>query len=233
MENAEEKGLIEKGKETSEEALSDVLGWALDKSAMEHGPIDSAQEIAEDFIGKHNTIYEDAEELINWQIAKSGGIGFLTGLLGPISAIAGIPSSLAAVTFVQLRMIAAIAHMGGYNINDDRVKALCLACLCGNAANKIVKEAGVEAGQRLLVAVAMKFPGKAVDKVCRAVAAKLLVGAGVKTGTQLSKFIPVFGGLVNGAVDAAFTKAVGVAAAKVFIGENDSKVAKRSKAISI
>ena len=233
MESAEEKGLIEKGKETSEEALSDVLGWALDKSAMELGPIDSAQEIAEDFIGKHNTTYEDAEDLINWQIGKAGAIGFLTGLLGPVSAIAGIPASLAAVTFVQLRTIAAIAHMGGYNLNDDRVKVLCLACLCGNAANKIVKEAGREAGQKLLIAVAMKFPGKAVDKVCRAVAARLLVGAGVKTGTQLSKFIPVLGGLVNGTVDAAFTKAVGTAAIKVFIGKNDSKVAKKSKAISI
>lgn len=39
-ESTEDRGLIEKGKEATEEALGEVLGWALDKSLMEHGPIE-------------------------------------------------------------------------------------------------------------------------------------------------------------------------------------------------
>lgn len=234
MEGAEDKGLIEKGKEATEEALGEVLGWALDKSLMEHGPIDSAQELAEDYIGKHSTIHEDAEELVNWQIGKAASIGFLTGLFGPISAIAGIPASLTAVAFVQLRMIAAIAHMGGYDVKDDRVKTLCLICLCGKAASDVIKGAGVLAGQKLLIAAANRFSGNAVERACAAVASRLLVGAGIKTTSQVSKFIPLLGGAINGTIDAVVTRSIGVTAIEVFVGENDKNARiKRVKAVSI
>ena len=228
MADDEDKGLVEKGKEVTEDALSEILEWALDKSSMGYGPVDSAKELAEDYIGKHGTIREDAEELVNYQVAKAASAGFLTGLFGPAALIVGLPVNLTAAAFIQLRMIVAIAYMAGYDINDDRVKTLCLICLCGKAASNILKEAGVLAGQRLLIAVANKFAGNAVERAYRVVASKLIVGSGVKAAGQAGKLIPLLGGVINGAIDGVYTRSIGVAAIEVFVGENDSKaLAKR------
>ncbi len=236
MEAAENKGLIEQGKDAAEEKLSEILGWALDKASMGCGPVDSAQELAKNYVvaGRDRTIREDAEELVSWQIDKAASVGFLTGLFGPLSMIVGIPASLTAVAFIQLRMIAAIAHMAGYDINDDRVRGLCLICLCGKATSDVLKEAGVLAGQKLLIATANRFSGNAFERACAAVTGRLLVGTGIKTASQMSKLIPLFGGAVNGTVDGVTTRIMGAAAIRVFVGENDKNaLVKRTSAISI
>jgi hypothetical protein len=44
-------------------------------------------------------------------------------------------------------MIAAIAHMGGHDPKDDRVKTLVCASLCGNAAKDFIKEVEIRVDQ--------------------------------------------------------------------------------------
>ena len=41
--------------------------------------------------------------------------------------------------YVQIRVIAAIAHMRGYNPKDDEVKTLVFSCLTRQAATDILK----------------------------------------------------------------------------------------------
>ena len=233
--DAEEKSLIikmaEEVEKITEDALGDVLRYALDKACIEQGPIDSAFELAKDYEGKHDTIYEDVEDLIDWQVGKAASAGFLTGFLGPLSAILGIPVNLTVVAFIQLRMVAAIAHMAGYDVKDDRVKTLCLVCLCGKAISDVLKGVGVLYGQKLLVAAGRRFSGNAVERACAVVASKLLVGAGVKVGSQATKFVPFLGGVVNGAIDGALTRAIGEAARETFVGESDRNVLIRRKII--
>jgi len=48
---------------------------------------------------------------------------------GIITLPVTLPANIAVVLLTQVRMITAIAHMGGYNIRDDQVRALCYVCL--------------------------------------------------------------------------------------------------------
>ncbi|CUJ06037.1 Uncharacterised protein [Achromobacter xylosoxidans] len=50
-------------------------------------------------------------------------------------------------------MIAAIAHLGGYDVKNDKVKTLVYACLVANSAKDILKDVGVAVGNKL----ALKF----------------------------------------------------------------------------
>ena len=50
--------------------------------------------------------------------------------------------------YVQIRMIAAIEHMRGYDLKDDQVKTFVFICLTSKSASYILKKAGIKAGAR-------------------------------------------------------------------------------------
>ena len=51
--------------------------------------------------------------LIRWQNAKCATSGFIAGLGGSITLPVSIPANISSVLYIQIRMIAAIAYMGG------------------------------------------------------------------------------------------------------------------------
>lgn len=59
-----------------------------------------------------------------------------------------IPANVSSVIFIQLRMIAAIAHLLRYNIKSCEVWAFVYTTLTGKAATDILKNAGIQVGIR-------------------------------------------------------------------------------------
>lgn len=102
--------------------------------------MESAEELAKEYLKEPGDVYEQADSLIRWQITKCATSGFLTGLGGLITLPVAILVNLASTIYVQLRMIAAIAYIGGYNPKDDKVKTFVYVCLCGNQAKEILKD---------------------------------------------------------------------------------------------
>ena len=89
----------------------------------------SVDEIADDYLSHHDTPEAAARSLTRWQVAKCGMSGFLSGLGGIVTLPATIPANIGSVMYVQMRMIAAIAKMGGYDVNSDQVQTLVYMCL--------------------------------------------------------------------------------------------------------
>lgn len=86
-------------------------------------------ELANNYLEKNDNVYSAASSFINYQIAKCTTSGFVTGLGGLITLPVTIPANISSVIYVQMRMIACIAYMGGYDINSDQVQTLVYACL--------------------------------------------------------------------------------------------------------
>src|SRR5690606_30607041 len=97
-----------------------MLDWAYEKSLDGIPGMDSAYEMAENFLSKHETSDQAIDSLIRWQNTKAATSGFLTGLGGIIVLPVTLPANIASVMYVQIRMIAAIAHMKGYDLKDDQ-----------------------------------------------------------------------------------------------------------------
>ena len=93
----------------------------------------SVDEIANDYLSRHDTPEAAARSLARWQVAKCGTSGFLSGLGGIITLPVTIPANIGSVMYVQMRMIAAIAKMGGYDVNSDQVQTLVYMCLVSSA----------------------------------------------------------------------------------------------------
>ena len=129
-----------------------------------------------------------------------------------------LPANLASVLYVQLRMIAAIAVMGGYDVKDDEVQTFVYLCLLGDSITGALKKAGIEvANKAALKAVMQKIPGAALAAINRQVGFRLITKAGTKGIINLNKVVPVVGGVVGASIDGATTNTISKIACKTFI----------------
>ena len=140
---------------------------------------------------------------MRWQVAKCGTSGFVTGLGGFITMPVAIPANLSSVLYVQLRMVAAIAYMGGYDVNSDQVQTLCYMALAGDAVADVAKQVGKNVGEKMLVNAIKKVPGEALVKINQRVGFRLLTKLGEKGAINLVNMLPVVGGVVGGVFDVA------------------------------
>jgi EcsC protein family len=206
-------------KDLTESKIGQALEWAYEK-AMDGIPgTGTARELAEDYRKNNATPLDAANSLIRWQNTKAATSGFLTGLGGIIILPVSIPANLASVMYVQLRMIAAIAYLGGHDPMEDRIKTLAYTCLTGNAAKDILKDTGIAIVRKVAINSIDKISGATLTKINQAVGFRLLTKFGSTGAINLGKAVPILGGLIGGAFDSVTTNAVGNIARNIFIGE--------------
>ncbi|CAI2302675.1 EcsC family protein [Vibrio parahaemolyticus] len=203
--------------ELTENKIMQALDWAYDKAIKGVAGLDSAQELALSYMKESSDPISQANSLIRWQNTKAGTSGFLTGLGGLITMPVTLPANITSVMYVQIRMIAAIAHMGGHDLKDDRVKAMVYACLTGNAAKDILKDIGIVVGRKLTENAIKSISGKTITKINQAVGFRLLTKFGEKGAINLGKAIPLVGGIVGATFDSVTTNTIGNMARDTFI----------------
>ena len=182
---------------------------------------ESVDEIVNDYMSKHKTTQEAAKHLIRYQIAKCGTSGFITGLGGFATLPVAIPANLGSVLYVQLRMIAAIASMGGYDIRSDQVQTMAYACLTSSAMTNVLKGTGIKVGEKIAVSSIKKIPRAVLTKINQKVGFRLVTKFGEKGIVNLVKLVPVVGGVVGGTIDVASTKIISANACRLFLNNLD------------
>lgn len=206
-------------------AMVKILDISYDKALNGVAGMKGAADLATDYMAHGGDLEAQVDALIKNQIIKCGTSGFLTSLGGFITLPVALPANVASVIYMQMQMIAAIARMGGYDLHDDRVKTLIIACLCGNEVKEILKQAGIQIGKKLTERSVQKISSALIVRINRAVGFRLLTKFGTKGAINLSKAIPVIGGFIGGGVDAYSTKVIGNKAKELFIlGQNESPI---------
>jgi uncharacterized tellurite resistance protein B-like protein len=117
-------------------------------------------------------------------------------------------------------MIAAIAHLGGYDVRNDKVKTLIYICLVGESAKDILKDVGIQIGLKTGKKLVTSIPGKMLVKINQMVGFKLATKFGTKGAINLVKIIPLFGGIVGGTINGITTNIIGNYARETFIKTN-------------
>lgn len=112
--------------ELNESKLIKLLDWCYDKAINGLPHTGTAQEMGDDYLKLDKTLDKQIDSLIKVQDVKSATSGFITGLGGLIVLPVSVPANIASTVYIQLRMIAAIAHMNGYDIKTDQIKNPCL-----------------------------------------------------------------------------------------------------------
>ena len=189
------------------------------------------EELANNYLEKSNDATTAAKKFINYQIAKCTTSGFVTGLGGLITLPVAIPANVGSVMYVQMRMIACLAYMGGYDTDSDQVQTLVYACLAGISIDQILKQAGIQFGNKFVMAMVKKIPGEVLTKINQKVGFRFVTKFGTKGIVNIGKAVPVVGGMISGGFDFVETKVIANRAYKMFINgdfnvssEDDEKV---------
>lgn len=184
-----------------------ALGWAYDHALKGFPGEPTAIELAEDYLREHADVEDAIRSLINWQTLKCGASGFVTGLGGVLTLPVSVPVDIALTYYVNVRMVAAIAHMRGYDLRADQTRTVVFLALAGDSAAEILSRVGAN--------VATKMGENLLLKVNQAVGLKLAAKTGEKSALSLVKLAPVLGGFVGASVNAVACKAIGKGAAKL------------------
>lgn len=200
--------------------MTQTMEWAYEKVTMGLVGLDTAHALAAEYISEADTPFAAAKALIRWQNLKAGSSGFITGLGGAISMPLSIPLNLASVLFIQIRMIAAIAVIGGYDLRDQKVKSLIFLCLAGNLAKDVIKEAGIAGGTRITSRLISNISSDTLKIINKRTGLALATHSGRKGVINLSKAVPIAGGLIAASIDIMATNLMGKIALRTFIVED-------------
>ncbi|MCU7549951.1 EcsC family protein [Chitinophagaceae bacterium LB-8] len=193
-----------------------VLDWAYEKAINGAGLVESASMLAGDYQKMNSDREKAIDSLIQWQTTKCATAGFITGIGGMLTLPIAIPANISSVLFMQLRMVAAIAIMRGYNPKSDQVQSLAYICLTGSAATDLLKSVGIRVGRQITESAIQKISSNTIAQINEKVGFRLLSKFGSEGLINLSKAVPLIGGVVSGAVDAASTKVIGKTAKHTF-----------------
>ena len=155
----------------------------------------------------------DIDRWIRNAYTQAGAAGFVTNLGGMLTLPVALPANFVGTAAVQMRMIAKIAATRGYDLQSDEVKAFVFACLLGNAAADALKDAGLRIGMR----VGLRLGPAVLQRLNQTVLSRLLTRLGALGAVNLTKVVPILGGVIGGGLDAASTRVVGQVAKRVFV----------------
>lgn len=205
-------------KTISAEKMQEVLDWTYDKAVQGIPGMGSAIDLAEDYMAGSGTTEDKINSLIRWQNTKAGSAGFVAGLGGAITLPVALPANIASTIYVQIRMVAAIAHMAGHDVKHDKVKTLIYLCLLGNSMNEVAKDFGITFGTKFATNYIQKNVTRdMLTKINKAVGFRLVTKFGTKGLINLGKIVPVLGGVIGGGLDAFTTNIVGNQARNTFL----------------
>lgn len=190
------------------------------------------EELAADYLQKNSDVDAAAKQFVNYQIAKCTTSGFVAGLGGLIMLPVALPANVGSVLYVQMRMIACLAYMGGFDTDSDQVQTLVYACLAGISIDQIIKQAGIQFGNKLAMAMVKKIPGEVLAKINQKVGFRFLTKFGTKGVINIGKAVPIVGGIISGGFDFAETKTIANRAYKMFI-ENDVSVLGEGESVDV
>ena len=192
------------------EKVSDLSRVVLDQAIDGVGPFLGAEKLGEEYLKKpYSSNEERVRALIFAESARNFGTGFLTGLGGVFNLPVSIPGGLAASWVIQARLVGAIAYIYGHDLKNDRVRTLIFLILLGQTMGEALKEVGVTATSRITLALIEKIPAKLLSDLNTRIGVRLLSRVGGRGAINLSKIVPLVGGVTSGAFDAYLCRRIG------------------------
>ena len=184
---------------------------ALNRAIDGVGPLAPAAQAADKQLREQRGDVERAiHEVIENNVRIAGAQGFATNVGGMITMAVTIPANVTGLAVIQCRMVAGIAHLRGYDLDDPRTRAAILTCLLGEERIlRMVKNRTLPGTPMEIAAAPVHDP--AFDRMLGTEVASELVtrATGKRLAATIGRRIPVVGGVVGASTDAFVTWKIG------------------------
>lgn len=180
--------------QASGSAMRQLLSYAIDGL----GPLPSAKVSAGKVLAKVG-IPDDAIELtVRNHLVLAGAQGFVTNLGGFATLAVFLPSNIAAVAMIKLHLVASIAHLRGYDLDDDRVRTAIMLCLLTTHG-----EVPDEIPTSVLAVATAPVANPALDTlIAERTMAQIATSIGGRRAiTLVGRGIPLIGGAIGAGMD--------------------------------
>ena len=188
----------------------------LDKAIDGIGPLRSAAATANSrLVDANGDVEEAVKALTRLHVGLAGVQGFVTNLGGIASLAVAMPANVVGVTLVQCHLVAGIAHLRGYDLEDARVRNAILACMLGEDEVRDLVRTSSFPSSPMGIATSPVHDPLLDELVSREVTTDLLARtAGRRAVTMVGRRVPLLGGVVGGGSDALMTWQIGQYAAR-------------------
>ncbi|QNN54508.1 EcsC family protein [Nocardioides mesophilus] len=184
---------------------------ALNRAISGAGPLPPAARAAEQQLAEQKGDRQSAvHEVIENHVRYAGAQGFATNLGGLVTAAVMIPANVTGLALIQCRMVAGIAHLRDYDLEDPRVRNAILACILGeDSVKSLVRRKKLPAPPMALATAPTHDPD--LNRIMAGeVASELLTKvAGKRMAVVIGRRVPVVGGLVGASADGFATWQIG------------------------
>ena len=210
------KGIAPLGKKIAPKVTSGYVREILERAIDGYGPIRAAAASADARLVEANGDVEDAIDATIMQHVRYAGMqGFATNLGGGITVAVAIPANVTGLALLQSHLVAMIAHVRGYDLDDPRVRNAILACLLGDdSVDELIKKQKLP-GTPMAIATSPVHDPALDATVGRVVTTELIAKVtGRRAALVVSRRIPLLGGGVGAAADAYSTHQIGTYASE-------------------
>jgi hypothetical protein len=173
------------------------------------GPLRSARELADLALRDTRTTEGAVKKMIRSHVVKGGVGGFVTSVGGFVTMPIALPVNVVEFYVGATRMVAGIAALRGYDLDDPQVRSAVLLTLVGSEADEVLAKAGLTGKTgRVVGLVGQQLPPAALLMLNKAIGFRILRGVGEKAFARLGRAIPLAGGVVGGGIDVWMMKRI-------------------------
>lgn len=186
---------------TSDSGVMAVVEKVLAVGVDGLGPMDGAQQFADDHRRPDGDIDAAVERVIATHKRLVTASGFVTGLGGVFTMPLTIPTDLVVLQSLSARCVAAIAHLRGYDVESAEVRSVVLLTLLGASGTAVAADIGVQIGNKAAMAALKALPGRVLIEINKKAGFRLVTAFGQRGVINLVKFVPLSGGVVGAAIN--------------------------------
>lgn len=210
------KRLAPQAHKLAPELTTSFVHEALNRAINGTGPLPAAAVAAHRRLAEHGgpdtpgAVDAAVKDLIEQHVRYAGAQGFATNLGGLVTAAVAVPANIAGLALIQCRMVAAIAHLRGYDLQDPRVRNAILAVILGeDDVQRLVKK-GLIPAPPMAIATAPAYDPHLDRLMAAEVTSELLTRiAGKRAVTLVGRRVPVVGGIIGAGTDGYATWQIG------------------------
>ena len=149
-------------------------------------------------------------DVIETHVRLSAAQGFVTNLGGIVTMAATVPANISGLALLQCRMVAGIAHLRGYDLDDPRVRnAILLTMLGEDHVRALVKKDKIPGSPMVIATAPTHDPSLdpiIAGEVTSALMSRVVGKRAVKT---VARKVPIAGGFYGAGSDGYMTWQVG------------------------
>ena len=199
------------------QAVVPCMGERIINKVMER-VVPAARKLAADYRNdsRYATNDERIAAMIRWETGRNAALGFATGVGGGWFAVFGTLGDIAGSLYYNCRVVAAIADLNGYDLDDERVRTAVLLAAVGSLGEEALKDIGIKIGEATARALIMKIPRRLIGRINKLVGVKLFTKVGQRGVVRLVRIVPFVGGVVGAVTDGVACHLIAKGSARFF-----------------